>query len=287
MNLSQQIDTIELKHGEWKAVIIPDYGMNMVSLTYNGEQILREPKNIEEFLKLPETYGTPPLLPANRTRDGLFVFLGKQYRLPINDKKYHTHKHGVLHISSFNLLQKTKDYVAGLYESKGDKYPFFFKMEISCSLKEWGCFQCYRLTNIGKEPMPVIFAIHASFKKPEQCLIPLGEEWEADENGIPTGRLRPLPKVLRPYVNGKVLTSKPVGFCCTSIGHKAQIGSYIFEVSENFHEWVIWNGSGNDDFLCVEPQTSPSNALNMPGQALCLGIDETICFWTSISRIVN
>ncbi len=98
-----ELNPILLKRGEWEAYVLPNYGMNVISLLRKGERLLRTPGTKDEFLALPEGFGTPPLLPANRTADGLFQFEGIQYRLPINDRFY-THKHGFLHISTFSVV---------------------------------------------------------------------------------------------------------------------------------------------------------------------------------------
>ena len=91
-----ELNPILLKKGEWEAYVLPQYGMNAIALLNGKKRLLRTPDTKAEFLALPEGFGTPPLLPANRTADGIFRFEGKQYQLPINDR-FHTHNHGFLH----------------------------------------------------------------------------------------------------------------------------------------------------------------------------------------------
>ena len=84
-DLVEKLGAVNLRRGLWTAQVTPGHGMNTLSLRYDGRPVLRSPKTMEEYLQLPEGFGTPPLLPANRTRDGVFDFEGKRYSLHIND----------------------------------------------------------------------------------------------------------------------------------------------------------------------------------------------------------
>lgn len=284
METPGELGCLPLTWGPWQAEFTPTYGMNTLSLRWQGQRILRTPPSAEAFLALPEAYGTPPLMPANRTRDGRFTFEGRTYQLPVNDDRYHTHKHGSLHRSPFVLTERTSCRAVGSLVNRGQLYPFPFQMEIVCELGADGYRQTFTLFNTGSENMPVIFAVHAAFVRPERCRIPLGKLWVADDRCIPTGALAPLPSELLPYTDGRPLPPDPVGACCTSGGRCAWIGPFCYEVCGLFREWIVWNGSGAEGFLCVEPQSAPSNALNVPGEALCVAPGARLCFQTRIFR---
>ena len=278
-----ELNPILLKKGEWEAYVLPQYGMNAIALLNGKKRLLRTPDTKAEFLALPEGFGTPPLLPANRTADGIFRFEGKQYQLPINDR-FHTHKHGFLHTSAFSVACCTAASVEGVYENSGSIYPFPFRMTIRCELYDEGLKQTYTLENIGISNMPVIFAIHAAFHEPESCWIPIESVWLADDRCLPTGQKAPLPAELIPYTDGSSRGNIPVGYCCPSSGNCVRLDDIIFEVSEQFTQWIVWNGDGNQGFLCVEPQTAPSNVLNRPGEAMVVAPGEKVSFWTYIHR---
>ena len=194
------LEAVTLRCGKWTAQVSPRYGMNTLALCWNGRAVLRSPESLEEFLRLPEGYGTPPLLPANRTKDGTFEFEGRKYTLPINDR-FHSHKHGYVHTSAFTVTSRSESAVEGILENHGALYPFPFRMTVCTALEEDGLHQDYTLTNIGKSDMPVIFAIHASFVAPEKCRIPVEKVWLADERCLPTMELGPLPEELKPYIH--------------------------------------------------------------------------------------
>lgn len=279
-----QLESVRLHRGPWEARVVPAYGMNMLSLLWHNQPVLRTPGTLEEYLQLPEGYGIPPLLPANRTRDGKFSYRGKDYQLPINDTKYHTHKHGFLHTAAFEITDVGENHITGCCVNHGQLYPFPFTIDITCRLQDDGCYQTFRITNTGMETMPFLFALHTAFTAPKTTEIPVREIWRADERCIPTGEKASLPDDLRPYAEGTTPTGEAVGYCCPSVGREARIGNYLYRVSQQFTQWIIWNGSGHDGFLCVEPQTAPSNALQREGQPLELPPNQTIQFETSIIR---
>lgn len=281
--LLRGLEAIPLRCGKWTAQVSPRYGMNTLSLRWNDRPVLRSPGSLEEFLRLPEGYGTPPLLPANRTKDGTFVFDGRIYTLPINDR-FHTHKHGYVHTSAFTVTFRSESVVEGILENHGEIYPFPFLMTIYTALKENGLHQSYTLKNIGNRDMPVIFAIHASFAAPERCRIPVEKVWLADERCLPTMELGSLPEELKPYTLGEARSDVPVGYCCPAAGLAVELDDMVYEVSSQFTQWIIWNGNGCEGFLCVEPQTAPSNALCRPGEAMVVRPGESVVFSTKIYR---
>lgn len=273
---------LTLHGGPWTAHVVPRYGMNTLSLRCSGRDVLRTPTDLASFLQLPEGYGTPPLLPANRTRDGVFSFGGRVYQLPVNDTRFHTHKHGTLHISPFTVTERTDAGVSGYLDNTGELYPFPFRMTIRCCADAEGYHQSYTLRNTGAGSMPVIFAIHAAFRAPRRCRIPVRQICLADERCLPTGQLAPVPPSLQPYVDGTQPHGTPVGFCCPAAGRRAELDELVYEVSPQFTHWIVWNGDGHQDFLCVEPQTAASNALQRPGEAMVLRPEESVCFSTRI-----
>lgn len=278
-----ELEHIILKNGDWECRIVPAYGMNTLSLSRKGNEILRTPKNLKEFLSIPEAYGTPPLMPANRTRDGRFSFEGKEYSLPINDR-FHCHKHGLLHVSPFQIVSRKDNYVKGCFSNSGEVFPFPFRAETECTLND-GYEQLYRFSNTGNGNMPLIFAIHAAFRRPESAMIPIKSVWNADSQCLPVGIPQEPEGVILDYMYGKELPDEPseeVGVCCESGGQAAVLGEYCYRVSDNFTQWIVWNGDGNQGFLCVEPQSAPSNALNSKRDLIVLKPGETIEFRTEI-----
>jgi aldose 1-epimerase len=81
---------VHLRHGDWQADIFPAFGANLIRLAYQGTEILRTPPDLASILGRTILYGTPVLIPANRTANGRFTFNGKNYQLPINEAAFST-----------------------------------------------------------------------------------------------------------------------------------------------------------------------------------------------------
>ena len=275
---------IVLNSGDWQARVAPRFGMNMLSLTYRGRELLRTPASEADFLAAPETFGTPPLMPASRTADAAFCFDGRRYTLPMNEPARRTHKHGQLHCTQFAVVRQSADAVTGVYQNTGALYPFPFTATVSCTLSPDGSRQTYAFRNDGDGPMPVIFAVHAAFAEPRDCRLPIGEAWELDERFLPTGAMRALSIGEEALRNGAAPPKDSISCCYTASGRRAELGDFYYDVSELFTQWVVWNGGGARGFLCVEPQSGPINALNIAGGAIRVPAGETVCFDTRIGK---
>jgi|LSQX01.2.fsa_nt_gb aldose 1-epimerase len=256
--------TIHIKNGDWEAWIAPDYGMNTLALLWRDIPVLRSPKSMDEFLGAPETFGTPALIPASRTEGARFSFEGKEYGLPCNEPARNTHKHGILHKTAFTICSMSDNSVYGKYRNTGNCFPFPFDIFIGCELGEDGYRQQFTVENTGVTNMPLIFAIHAAFVKPETVRVPIEQRWVLTERVLPTGELVPLDEFEQAILKGCTLDDRRIEGCYTSCGRDARIGKFFYRVSQNFTQWIIWNGSGKQGFLCIEPQSGPINALNMP-----------------------
>ena len=92
---------IVLNAGNWYAKILPDFGMNMISLACGDRHILRSPQNMDTLKKEPYVYGIPLLFPANRVEKGMFTFDGKSYHFPINEPARNNHIHGLMFDAPF------------------------------------------------------------------------------------------------------------------------------------------------------------------------------------------
>lgn len=95
----------------WEAVIAPQCGMNTIRLSHNDKQILRYPENLDMLFSGTASYGSPLLVPPNRTERATFRFDGQAYYLPLNEPRYQNNIHGQLRASQFRVEEKTKSSV--------------------------------------------------------------------------------------------------------------------------------------------------------------------------------
>lgn len=270
--------TISLQSPRWRAEIAPESGGNIVRLEYDGRPVLRTPAQAAD----PYLFGTPILLPANRTRDGRFSFGGRRYQLPVNEAASQSHLHGCIHDQRFDPLSSDGAHAALQFENDGRFYPFPFVLRVDYRLSPEGMRADYRLRNAGDTPMPFTLGLHSCFTAPAWFRVPLGMEQERDGRNLPTGRYTALSDAQRACVRGVDPRGRAVSGYFSSAGREAVIGDVLYRVSENFDHWILYNGGGSAGFLCVEPQCGAVDGLNLPGGHRVLDPGASMDFSTEI-----
>ena len=93
--------TYTIRYKDWLADVCPRLGANVTALQKADRDILRPLTNEKQLDIDPYLQGMPLLFPANRTRNGAFVWQGKTYQLPINEEISGGNLHGFLHRQVF------------------------------------------------------------------------------------------------------------------------------------------------------------------------------------------
>lgn len=279
-----KFEIIRLCCGNWQAEIAPSIGMNTLSLTYGGRPVLRSPASIEILQQNPCVYGTPLLMPPNRTEAGRFSFDGNSYQLPVNETILGNHLHGLVHRQKFTVVRVQENMLSGIYENQGEIFPFPFRLEVDYILTEEGYAQEFLFTNTGSTDMPLTFGLHTVFSCPEEIRVPIDKCWVVNSCFIPTGELAELTPENECYRTGTNPDGKLVRGFYTSCGNEAKIGDFYYRVTPNFDQWVLWNGDGVSGFCAIEPMRGAVNSLNSGVGLLRLKPGETHRFATIIYR---
>lgn len=278
-------NSIILKHEDWSAEILPSFGANVICLKKGNKNILRSPISIEELEKSPYLFGMPLLFPPNRTENGKFTFEDVEYCFPINEPSKNNHLHGLLYNVPFTVMEHEANSVKCMYNNNDASiYPFRFMMTITCTLDLSGFMQEVVIENTDKISIPIQIAFHTTFEEPAFFKVPIGESWETNSNYIPTGKLIELNQQEREYRTGCAPKMREISGFYTSIGNTAEIGDFYYHVSNNYTQWILYNGSGREGFLCIEPQSGPVNGLNMPRGYTRIETGESVCFSTRITH---
>ncbi len=256
------MEKIFLTCGEWSATLLPEYGMNTVSLRHMGHTILREPARDGDFTAEMLLHGIPVLLPANRTAGASFEFEDVKYTLPMNEPERGNHLHGSLYCAPFEILDVTDNTVTSRIVNRGEHYPFDFTLTFTDTLTGSGYLRRCVITNDGDKNMPYTFALHSTFNEPREFTVPVGERHEWDENYIPTGEVHSLDEYEKTMLTGCCPAGHLISAPYTSAGNTATIDGYRLTVSDNFDFWVFYNGEGHEGYLCIEPQCGAVNGLN-------------------------
>ncbi len=276
--------TYEIKNGQWTALVAPELGGNVVSLQYGGKDVLVPLESLEQLQANPYIQGAPILLPANRTANGRFSFEDTEYQLPVNEVATGAQLHGLVHKQPFKLCEHSEDKIVLEFENKGEAYPFDFKMTVTYWFENDAFMQKYDILNTGSKNMPFTFALHTSFVEPEIFNVPIDACQPKNEKHIPVGDYVALNEQESRYVTGSPSKNLPISGYYRACGHTAHIGGFSYTASENFDQWILFNGAGKRGLLCVEPQCGAVNGLNRDGGCKILKPIECISFYTAISK---
>ncbi|WP_041384662.1 aldose 1-epimerase [Sphaerochaeta pleomorpha] len=256
---------LELKCSKWSAKIDETFGADLVSLRYDGHRILLEPENRHALENSPFINGSPILFPPNRTEDGVFAFEGREYHLPVNEKRFNVNLHGVLYDVPFSVVEVTDRSARLAFENEGGPYPFDFRIERLFSLDENGLTDTILLKNTSDHPMPFALAFHTTFDNPDFFSVQLGRSYERNDRYLPTGRMMALTETEKSFAYGCNPKSLIISGAYESNGTECRIDDFLFSVSDNFSDWVLFNGDG---FICIEPHSNTVNALNISPSVL-------------------
>lgn len=265
----------------WEAVIVPQCGMNTIRLSHNDKQILRYPENLDMLFSGTASYGSPLLVPPNRSEHATFRFDGQAYYLPLNEPRYQNNIHGQFRASQFRVEEKTKSSVKAVYRNIGEIFPFPFLVTTHFYLDETGYHQDITFENTGKSDMPLTFGLHTNFVAPDWFCVPIRQKWLKNNCHIPTGELVNLTPEEENFRTRGFPQGKPITGFFTSDGNTAQLGKILYTVSDNFNQWQLWNGDGTKGFISVEPQCGAVNCLNSGHGLLRLqpGRQEVFSVW--------
>ena len=253
--------TYALHNKDWSCAVSPEMGANIISLRHKEYPILREPESFSQLTNTPLLFGFPLLMPPNRTCGGRFTFDGTEYHLPINEPAHNNHLHGLLHSAPFEVLSHAETQLQTRLVNQGEYFPFPFQLTITDQLLPTGLLRTVDFVNIGNTAMPLVLGFHTTFTQPDAFSVPIGSRWVVNEHHIPTGEKVSLTDEQLAYKQGCALIGQRVNGFYEASGSTACIGNYLFS-AEGFDQWILFNGDGKQNYVCVEPQLGSVNALN-------------------------
>lgn len=159
-------------------------------------------------------------------------------------------------------------------------WPWEFDLEHRVSLSGRTLHIEQRLHNPGHFPMPFGLGFHPYFRVPQA---------DKARARIDTGATRAWDNVKKAEVelHGIDLTAEEADLHLLDHGRSDSAlerpgGSVRVRASQDYQRWVIWTLSGRD-FVCLEPWTSPGNALNTGDGLLVQEPGATRTTWIEIS----
>ncbi|MBE7026873.1 MAG: aldose 1-epimerase [Ruminococcaceae bacterium] len=288
------IKTIEFECGGYTGAFITD-GAKLIRLDYSPKNIklIRNTASNADELRERRIFGMPVLFFPNRTTYGRFKFEGRTYQLPINTKApYDMNIHGFLNgFTTWNIAKKeatdncvniTFEYIIDKTKKCFEYFDFNVKIVYENIITPDGLSQNIIFDNMSDKNMPFGFAYHTAFNIPFNdspkdafyIKANLKSKYELGYDTIPTGKLLPLSEFQNKAL-GKLgvpshketlddLFLADDNTANISVITDANTNTRVFyEADESFKHWILYNETKNSDFVCIEPQTWATNALNM------------------------
>lgn len=267
------------------ALLVPSLGGNLISLTDQGEELLRTPPDDAALRDKPARWGIPVLMPPNRITGGRFRFGGREYQLELTDATGGNHIHGFPLRRAWSLTaagpsaggaSATIAFAAAEHPDVLAQFPHPFVLSLTYTLTGRSLRCSPHIRNDGPEPMPFGLGFHPYFLAPESGrydirLTPEAQAWEA-EHWIPTGRFcppqgpfdlsswQPLHGVARDV--GYALTAPaPDGWSRFELADRDRGRLITVRASAAYGHWLIFNGLAGS--VSPEPYTCMTNAFNL------------------------
>ncbi|MCR4716051.1 MAG: aldose 1-epimerase [Lachnospiraceae bacterium] len=296
-------DCVEMIAGDYKAILAPGIGNNIIRLRNEAENIdvfrHDEEHPYTTVLNNPETYGYPFLYLPNRLDEGRLRTSDAVYHLPINEEgPFYNAIHGFLHKRAYKVIKSNvidDDTVTVVSEFKYDENDEFYqyfpvaftvRMTFTLSAKD-GLLQNVEMRNDSKVMLPVGFCSHTAFQVPfidgtdpkDYFLsVPVTERWEINNRCLPTEKVRDLTEYDMRYNEGTMPVTRGLDNDLYSAGmnslngqefygsyavHKPTNKKVCYEVSQLYRFWCVWNDRGENGYFCPEPCTWIINAPNL------------------------
>lgn len=273
---------IEWELGGFRAGFRPSPGGNLVRLLHlaSGVEILRTPPDDAAYLANPVVWGLPVLMPPNRIRDGRFVFRDRVYQLPVNEAgERHNHLHGLVLHRAWELRRCGEDTVEMRIDypgsAAGEGWMHSFAVKLLYHFSRHAVLQEITVQNTSPETMPLMLGFHSAFRLPDGAAFRLAASRESRTldpvRKIVNGGTEQLPDWRRwrtpvpgEQILGHCAMDSAAGEPEFEVRYPGTAWQLRYVLYAPWREWVIWNGTGLDRFLCVEPQSCRIDAMNLP-----------------------
>ena len=276
---------------ELEAELVPGVGMICCSLRHAGEELLAQRGGLAKYAESGSTMGIPLLYPwANRLGGFEYEADGKQVELDpgsplIRKDPNGLPIHGLLGASPhWEVTEQTAadegarltarlDFAA--HEELMAAFPFPHVLELEATLAGSALTITTRIKPAGDSKVPVAFGFHPYLRLPGveradwQMAVPARRQLELDDRLLPTGqstpvRIEPGRLIGRSYDDAFGDLARPPRFVLWGGGRRL-----VVEFAKGYPFAQVY-GPADQELICFEPMTAPTNALVTGGSRLRL-----------------
>lgn len=273
--------TITSPDGETQAAFVPAANMVCRSLRHRAAELLDPGRGVEAYAQRGTTMGIPLLHPwANRLAGPSYRVGETTVRLPAAEGRYDTDPNGLpIHgalpghlrwaVAPGSPPERVSARLAWQSSELLELFPFEHELVMEAQVHDGGRLTLTTtLRATGSDPVPVAFGFHPYLRIPgssrRDWRVALGatQRLLLDDHMIPTGATEPL--VEREFVLGEQswddgLAGLDPGGPRFEVSDGETTLTVTFE--EGFGYAQVYAPPGHD-YICFEPMTAPTNALN-------------------------
>jgi aldose 1-epimerase len=269
--------TVTIAAGDTLAEFVPAANMVCASLRVDGAQLLDLGRGVRAYAEQGKTMGIPLLYPwANRLGHRGYEAAGKRVTLPDPDGRYPLDPGGLpIHgglpgdlvwTASQPAADRVHARLAWNAPALLELFPFEHELELEAIVSDGALSIATTVLASGPEPVPVSFGFHPYLTLPagqrETWQVELGaaQRLGLDDRMIPTGELKPLTQRFEladsSWDDGLAGLDDPPVFAVAADGLRLSV-----TFDEGF-DWAQVYAPPGHDFICFEPMTAPTDALN-------------------------
>jgi aldose 1-epimerase len=270
--------TLGSPDGTTEAEFVPAANMVCCSFRYRGTEILHQGAGVEAYARRGWTMGIPLLHPwANRLASYEYRAAGKHVILPRNagmvpDDGAGLPIHGVLPgLMRWAIEQRSQHSLSSRLgwtsQPLLELFPFAHELALDVTVANGMLTMCTTLAASAGDSVPVSFGYHPYLRVPRSHR----QDWQIhvgafrrlvlDEKMIPTGEREPVAQ--------RMLNLKDVslddGFDALAVPPEFKANAHGTGVAVEFvrgYPYAQIYAPAGSDFVCFEPMTAPTNALN-------------------------
>lgn len=270
-----ELTRIALTDSASRVSIAPGRGALVTSFMTNGRELLYLDESTFNDLSKNVRGGVPVLFPTpGKLADDRWSYAERQGAMK---------QHGFARLEAWRVTSQNTNTLTCALESNEctlAQFPWLFAAELEFALRGACLRITLRLRNTGSTVMPFGIGYHPYFSVADK-----------------TRALLPT-DATRVFDNRRKVTGPFTGFDFTQdeldlhlLDHSAQQCALMtsesgitLRASKHYSLWVVWTLAGKD-FICVEPWTSPGNALNTGERLLTLAPNEQHESWVEIEAV--
>lgn len=275
----QRICTLSSHDAELHVSFAPDLGMLACSMSHAGEELLGQRSGLAAYARSGSTMGIPLLYPwANRLGGFSYRFAGRTVAIdggtPLDEHGLPIH--GLLGaVRDWSLTGFGSDGEAAWVRAKLDvgqhaavlpAFPFPHSVEVEATLRQSALTIATTMRSTADVAVPVAFGYHPYLRLPNlpraawQVELPVARRLEVDQRGIPTGRSEGSGAIrgrlgTRTFDDGFVVADGGEPFVLAGGGRRIEV------VFERGYPYAQVFAPPDDDVVCFEPMTAPTDAL--------------------------